>query len=190
MIETTPNFILPNRFLIWVAKKFLAHCDLDLVLIYYDIEKLNSQLKNKETDTKIPVLTKLTKTTRLQLSTDQTLCKKLLLLRPSFFLPSPLFSPLSLSSNLILSSTIFLTSLYCFRPSFLLPTLHYPSVESCTLEMTSITNETKITKQGNLTPNGILLALVVQISYIMTMSYPRISDTFFFEDSNIIDFFT
>ena len=60
-----PNFVLPNEFLIWVAKKILAHNDLDLVLIDYYKKRLESQLKNKEIDTKTPVLTELNKLTGL-----------------------------------------------------------------------------------------------------------------------------
>ncbi len=50
MIEATPTFALPNKFLVWVAGKILLHCDLDLVLTEYYKERLDSRLKNKETN--------------------------------------------------------------------------------------------------------------------------------------------
>ena len=56
-----PNFALPNQFLVWIAKKVLAYCDLDLVLTDYYKERLESQLKNKETYTNEDNLTKSTK---------------------------------------------------------------------------------------------------------------------------------
>ncbi len=189
-MEVTPNFALPNQFLVWVAKKVLAHCDLDLILTDYYKERLEFQLKNRETDTKTPVLTELNESTRLQLPTDWTLYTKPSSLRPSCFPPSPPPSPLSLSSNVILSSATPLTSLFSFRPSSPPLSLHYPSVESCTLEMTSITNETKMTKQGTPTPDSIALTPVVLIPYFMAMPYSGTPSTPFFEGSNVTDFLT
>ena len=190
MMEATPNFALPNQFLVWVAKKVLTHCDLDLVLTDYYKKRLESQLKNRETDTKTPVLTELNESTGLQLPTDWTLCTKPSPLRPSYFPPSPPPSPLSLSSNLTLSSATPLTSQFSFRPNSPPPSLNYPSVESCTSEMTSITNETKMTKQCTPTPDSIPLAPVVQIPYIMAMPYPGTPGTPFFEGSNVTGFLT
>ena len=52
-----------------------------------------------------------------------------------------------------------------------------------------MTNKTKMTKQATFIPNSIPLDLVVQIPYIMAMSYYRTPGTFFFEVSNITNFF-
>lgn len=45
-------------------------------------------------------------------------------------------------------------------------------------------------KQGTLIPNTISLAPIVQILYIIAISYPGISSTSFLEGSNITNFFT
>ena len=185
-----PNFVLSNQFLVWVTKKVLTHCNLNLVLTDYYKKRLESQLKNKEIDIKTPILTKLNKSTELRLPTDWTLYTKPSPLRPSYFPPLPPFSPLSLFSNLTLSSATPLTSQFLFRLNSLLPSLNYPSVEFYTSEMTSITNEIKMTKQGTLTPNSIPLAPVVQIPYIMTMHYLGIPGIPFFEGFNITNFLT
>ena len=50
-MEAIPTFALPNQFLIYVAGKVLVHYDLNLVLTEYYKERLNSQLKNRETYT-------------------------------------------------------------------------------------------------------------------------------------------
>ena len=47
--EATPTFALTNQFLIWVAKKVFAQSDLDFVLTEYYKERLEFQLKNRET---------------------------------------------------------------------------------------------------------------------------------------------
>lgn len=49
IMKATPTFALPNQFLVWVAKKVLAKCDMDLVLTEYYEERLESQLKIRET---------------------------------------------------------------------------------------------------------------------------------------------
>lgn len=41
--------MLHNQFLIWMAGKILAYCDLDLVKTEYYKEKLDFQRKNRET---------------------------------------------------------------------------------------------------------------------------------------------
>ena len=65
-----PIFALPNQFLVWVAKKTLVHCNLDLVLTDYYKKNLEFQLKNRETDTKTHVLTKLNESSELRLPTS------------------------------------------------------------------------------------------------------------------------
>lgn len=64
-MKGTPSFALPNQFLVWVAKKILARCDLDLVLAEYYKKRLESRLKNRERDTNESILTKLIELTRL-----------------------------------------------------------------------------------------------------------------------------
>ena len=186
MMEATPTFALPNQFLVWVVGKILAHCDLDLVLTEYYKERLDSQLKNRETHMNGLDSTELPETTGLQLPTDGTPYKKPSPLRPSSFPLSPSF-PLSLSSNFTLSSTTPLTSLSSSQPSSPPLSTSYPSVESCISEMTS-TNETEIIEQGTPTTDSIPLALVVQIPYNMAMPYPGTPGTPFFKGSYITDF--
>lgn len=47
-----------------------------------------------------------------------------------------------------------------------------------------------MTNPGTFTPNSIPLALIVQISYIISMLYFLTSGTYFFEDSNITNCLT
>lgn len=42
IMEATPTFTLSNQFLVWIAKKVLAHYDLDLVLTEYYKERLEA----------------------------------------------------------------------------------------------------------------------------------------------------
>ena len=188
MMEAAPHFALPNQFLVGVAEKVLAHYDLDLVLTKYYKERLGSQLKNRETYTKAPVLTESNELTGLRLPTDWTPRTKPSPLRPSNFPPSPPPSPLSLSPNLTLFSATPLTSLSSSQQSSYPRPSHDPSVESCTPKMTNSTDDTKMTEQGTPTSDSIPLASVVQIPYIMAMLYPGTPGTPFFEGSNITDF--
>ena len=188
MMEAAPHFALPNQLLVWVAEKVFAHFDLDLVLTEYYKERLGSQLKNRETHTKAPVLTELNELTGLQLPTDWTPRTKSSPLRPSNFPPSPPPSPLSLSPKLTLFSATLLTSLSFSQQSSYPHLSHYSSVESCTPKMTNSTNDIKMTEQDTSTSDNISLASVVQIPYIMAMPYPRIPSTSFFEGSNITNF--
>lgn len=50
-MEKIPTFVLSNKFLIWVAAKFLANYNLNLLLAEYYKEVLESQLKNEEIQT-------------------------------------------------------------------------------------------------------------------------------------------
>lgn len=63
MMETMPNFALPNQFLVRLAKKVPTHYDFDLVLTNYYKKRMEFQLRNKETDMKTPVLIKLNEST-------------------------------------------------------------------------------------------------------------------------------
>ena len=73
----TPQFALLNEFLVWVAAKFLANCDLNLLLIEYYKERLESQLKNREKITHAHLTSaKLTYISRLNLPTDLETCDK------------------------------------------------------------------------------------------------------------------
>ena len=111
MMEATPNFALPSPFLVWVAKKVLAHCDLDLVLTEYYKERLESQLKNRETDTNDDKSTEsnVLNKSSLPLLSDWSGASKLSSTRPSFPLFTPPLSPLSLPSLLTTS----IPSVFC-----------------------------------------------------------------------------
>lgn len=69
-MEATPTFALLNQFLVWKAKKMLAQCDHDLVLIEYYKKRLESRLKNGKKHTNKLILTEITELTELQLPTD------------------------------------------------------------------------------------------------------------------------
>ena len=49
IIEPAPTFELPNQFLVWVSQKVLAQSDLNLLLTENYNERLEYQLKNRET---------------------------------------------------------------------------------------------------------------------------------------------
>ena len=189
IMEATPTFALPNQFLVWVAKKVLAKCDLDLVLTEYYKERLESRLKNRERHTKKPVPNKLTEPTGLQLPTDWTPCTKPSPLKPSFFPPSPPPSPLSLSPHIVpLPSTLPTVSSSLSQTHSSSLFLHCPSTELFVSEMTDITEDKKTTEEGTSTPGSIPLAPVIQMPYIMAMPYPGTPGTPFFEGANITDF--
>lgn len=87
------TFVLLNYFLIWVAKKLLTLLDLDLLFIKHYKERFESELKNKDIDTKGYRLTKLTELTRLRLLTNWNLFTKPPPIRlPSFFLYNSFFT--------------------------------------------------------------------------------------------------
>ena len=106
-MEATPIFTLPNQFLVWVAKKVLVQSDLDLVLTEYYKDRLESQLKNRETsinDNNLTELTASTIKTHLPVSINWITPAKLSLTRLSFSLlthPPFLLSLLSLSTQVI-----------------------------------------------------------------------------------------
>lgn len=118
-------------------------------------------MQNRKSYANDPLLTKFTKSTGLQWSTNWTLCIKPSLLRPSHFLLSPLYFSLSMSSNLTFSSVIFFISLFCLQQNSPLPSLNYPILEFDTWKITSITNERKMTKESKYTLNGIQLVLII-----------------------------
>ncbi len=98
IIEPAPTFELPNQFLVWVAQKFLARSDFDLLLTEYYKERLESQLKNKKTHTTNHILTEPTELTGLRSTTDWTSN-----IKPS---PAKLFSLTSPPSPLSLPPSI------------------------------------------------------------------------------------
>lgn len=167
-----------------------VQCDLDLVLTEYHKERLESQLKSKERYLNKPVLIELTQSTRLQIPTNCILYTKSSFLRPSYLPLSPPSLPLSLFSNLTISFITSLTSLFFFQSSSLLLSLHYLGIKYYTLEITNITDKTKITEQGILTCDSILPALIIQILCIMAMLYLGTSDTLFFASPNVTNTFT
>ena len=100
-MDETPTFPLPNQFLVWVARKFLDRSDLDLLLTEYYKERLESQLKNRETHMNEDNSTESTGSripTHLPVSIDWIPPLKPSPKRPPFSLPTPLSSPLSLPS--------------------------------------------------------------------------------------------
>ena len=104
-MEKTPTFALPNEFLIWVAAKFLANCDLNLLLTEYYIEALGSQLKNGETQTHAHLKSaRSTYISRPNLPSDSKTCNKPSDLRPDSYTlltppSSPIPAPLSIPSS-------------------------------------------------------------------------------------------
>ena len=165
--------------------------DLDLVLTEYYKERLESQLKNRETYTNGLILTKSIDLTGLQIPTDWTLCTKSSSTKPSPFLPSPNFSPLSLSPNIaLLLSTSPITSLFLFQSHFYPPPLYHLCAELLLVsEMTDTIKDNKMSKEGIPNPDSTSLPPVIQVSYILTMPYLGRPGTSFFEGSNITDFF-
>ena len=111
MMEAIPTFALPHQFLVWVARKVLAQCDLNLVLTEYYKERLESQLKNRETHTNEDKSTKpiVLNASSLPVPSDWISASKPSSTRPPLPLLtpplSPPFSPLSLS--ILLTSSIF-----------------------------------------------------------------------------------
>ena len=97
IIEPAPTFELPNQFLVWVAQKFIARSDLDLLPTEYDKERLEPQLKNRETYTidHIPTEYISTESTELRLPTDCPFHIKPLPTKSFPLTPPP--SPVSLS---------------------------------------------------------------------------------------------
>lgn len=102
-MEAAPTFTLPYQFLVWVVKKVLAHCDLDLVLTESYKERLEARLKNKEPpmneDNSIES-TVLSLPTHLPVPSDWISTLKPSSTRPPFLLLTPPPSPLSLPSQL------------------------------------------------------------------------------------------
>ena len=113
-MEKTPTFTLPSEFLIWVAARVLVDCSLDLILTEYYKERLESQLKNRETGTHAHITSvKWTDNPRLNLPTDWKTCNKPSDPRlNSYALPTPPLSPLSLPSPSTQSIT---TVSYCCK---------------------------------------------------------------------------
>ena len=101
-MEATPTFALPRQFLVWVAQKVLAQCDIDLVLTEYYKERLGSQLKNRETYTNENKSTEPTvlNASSVPVPSDWISAPKPSSTRPPLPLLTPPLSPLSLSPPL------------------------------------------------------------------------------------------
>lgn len=89
---------------------------------------------------------------------------------------------------MLLSFTLPNISLPIFQTHSYQPSLRCPSTEPFISEITDLIEDIKMTEEGTSTPDGIPLAPVIQIPYIMAMPYPKTPGTPFFEDSNITDF--
>lgn len=104
-MKVTPTFALSSPFLIWVAKKNLVHCDLDLVMFEYYKERLKSELKNRETHMIEDKLTEPTvlNISNLPISFDLIFTLEFSSIRLNLFLVTLSYFTLFLSSLLTLS---------------------------------------------------------------------------------------
>ena len=180
MMEATPNFALPNQFLVWVAKKVLAHYDLDLVLTDYYKERLESQLKNRETHTNENNSTESTELllpTHLPVPINWISPSKSSTKRPSFPLPTPSPSPLSLSS--LLSQSVPSTS--CRNNTTCLPLqpcVAQPTLSTSDLPLSSFTSISiqgitpKVMAANTPTSESTSTGPQFQAPYVSPMSYP------------------
>ena len=145
IIEPAPTFELPNQFLVWVTKKVLAQSDLDLLLTEYYKERLESQLKNRETymnEDNSTESTILSLPTHLPVPIDWISSSKPSSTRPPFPLPTLPLSPLSLPSL----STKSIPSASChnnitcppLQPYVTQPTLSTSDLPSSSFTSTSI----------------------------------------------------
>ncbi len=190
IIKPAPTFELPKQFLVWLAQKFLARSDLDLLLTEYYKERLESQLKNRKTHMTNHILTEPTESTGLRLPTDWTSN-----IKPS---PAKLFPPTPPPSSLSLPSSVnFLTPLVS---SHNLDPERKVSSSYSTVNLSSVGTIEKSSKQG-------VKGKVTQVESISSkdslkdlssasipmysravMPYPGLPGALFFEESNITDF--
>ena len=194
-MERTPTFALPNEFLIWVAAKVLANCNLDLLLTEYYKERLESQLKNRDTHTqKYANSTELTDFTRLNIPTVWIIREKPSSSRPtsSSFLTPPL-SPLFLPSPL--STSIPPSSLYdnSFSPFSEAPISHSSRSEPTLSPAPRIIIGAKKVNQSVMASNtpdteNVPTPPQFQASYIMPIPYSGAPGSPFFEGANVTEF--
>ena len=200
-MEGTPTFALPNEFLIWVAAKVLANCNLDLVLTEYYKESLESQLKNRDThirtnahaSTEPTESTDLTESTHLRLPTDWTADTKPSSTRSSHPLPTPPLSPLFLSSP---ASTSVPPSSLCnnsFSPFSQVPVSLSSHSKPTLSPSPRITIGAKKVNQSVMATNtpgteNVPTTPQFQASYIMPMPYLGAPGGLFFERANVTEF--
>ena len=140
-MEAAPTFTLPNQFLVWVAKKVFAQCDLDLVLTEYYKKRLESRLKNREKHAN-----ESTNSTKLQIPIDWISCIKLSSTRTISFPPSPPLFSLSLSPNIaLLFSTTSIDSPSLSQHCFDSPPLRRLGTGSLIPKMADTTEDRKMT---------------------------------------------
>lgn len=196
-MEKIPTFALPNEFLIWVAAKFLANCDLNSLLTEYYKEALGSRLKNRETCTYAHITSaKSTDNSQLNLPTD---CDKPSDLRPiSYTLltspSSPTPAPLSIPNSPSICCTCLIS------PSSLISQLS-SGVKTSDCAKDSINTadtmvESSMDNTGGSTPtpsnsNASKESMPASIPVYShaVMLYPGAPGTLFFEGLNVIDFF-
>lgn len=192
----TPTFALSNQFLVWVAKKFLAQSDLDLVLTEYHKERLESRRKNREThmsedNSTGPTVS--TTTTYLPAPIDWISSEKPSSTRPPFPLPTPPLSPLSLPS----SSTQSITPVPCcykktysFLHPFVTQSTYFESNLSPALHPSVYTREVNQEVMATNTPNTESTSTPppFQASYMTPMHYPGAPGSPFFEGANVSEF--
>ena len=190
IIEPAPSFELPKQFLVWVAQKFLARSNLDLLLTEYYKERLESQLKNKKTHTTNHILTEPTELTGLRLPTDWTfnikpspaklfpltLPPSPLSLPPSVNFPPPLVSSYNLDPERKVSS-----SYSTVNPSFV-GTMEKSSKQGIKGKVTPVES---ISSKNSLKD---LSSASISIYSRAVMPYPGSPEALFFEESNITNF--
>ena len=192
IIEPAPTFELSNQFLVGVAQKVIAQSDFDFLLAEYYKERLESQLKNRETYTIDHISTELT---RLRLPTDWISHKKTALAN-SFPLTSP-SSPLSLSLSLpsTVNSLIPLVSSHNLSCSPLdpkrevsscLPLISPSSVHKIELSLKQ-GGKRKVTPTESVSSKDLPSASISMHSKVV-MPYPGSSRAPYFEESNITNF--
>lgn len=198
-MERTPTFALPNEFLIWVAAKFLANYDLNLLLTEYYKEKLESQLKNGNIQT-YPYITsaKLTNISRLNLSTDPKTYNKPSDLRPFFctlLTPpfSPIPTPITLSNSLSISCPCLSSHFFpLFQLSPDVKTFDIAkdiSISARTMFESSMENtDGSISMLSNPNFSKESMPASIPVYSHMVMPYPGTPKTPFFEGSNVTNF--
>ncbi len=196
IIEPTPTIELPNRFLVWLTLKVFARSDFDLLLTEYYKERLESQLKNRETNTTDHILTESTEMTGLRLPTDCSSNIKPLSVK--YFSLTPPLSPLSLTLSINLSippASSYKHSCLYFDPNRKVSPC-YSTVTPLsvgTMEQSSKQGvEGKVTLGESISSNDSLKdssSASIPIYSRAVMLYPSSPRALFFEGSKITDFF-
>ena len=182
--------------MVCVAKKVLAHCDLDLVLTDYYKQRLESQLKNREIHTNEDNSTESTELllpTHLPVSINWISPSKPSTKRSLFPLSTPLPSPLSLSSlsSQSIPSTSCCNNITCLPLQLCVaqPTLFTSDLPLSSFTSTSIQGITpKVMAANTPTSESTSTDPQFQTFYVSPMPYPGAPGSPFFEGANISEF--